>query len=222
MDRYPDNETYKNLYKRFYEGRSTQDLLELAYPIRGATVLDLCGGDGRLALKALQYGAKMAWLVDKEGAMASLSHSYLNLKVIISPVEEFLRMWQFGDREVQFDRVFCQQAVNYWLDAEYVSIISNLLMKNGIFVFNTFHNKPSEKPIAKEYEIDGLKFVEISWSVGDTVHHVQIREGMKSHTTEFQWLSPEYLIEMLGRYFNVEVEKDGNSSLYRCVKKQAD
>ena len=220
MDRYPDHGTYRNLYKKFYEGRSTQDLLELAYPVRDMAVLDLCGGDGRLALKALQYGAKSAVLVDEERAMTEGSNS--DIKVITSSVEEFLRMWQFGDRDVYFDRVFCQQAVNYWLNADYASIISKLLTRGGIFVFNTFHNKPSEKPIAKEYEINGLKFVEVSWLVGDIVHHVQIREGMGSHATKFMWLSPEYLMDMLSRYFDVQVKRDENSSIYRCVKKSAD
>ena len=217
MARYPDAETYRDLYKRFYEGRSTQDLLELAYPVRDMAVLDLCGGDGRLALKALQYGARSAVLVDEEKAMTEGSNP--SIKVITSSVEEFLRTWQFGDRDVYFDRVFCQQAVNYWLDEDYASIISKLLTRDGIFVFNTFHNKPSEKPITKEYEIDGLKFMEVSWLVGNVVRHVQIGEGMNSHTTKFMWLSPEYLMGMLSRYFDVEVKRDGNSSLYRCVKK---
>jgi hypothetical protein len=220
MNRYPDHETYRNLYKRFYNGRSTQDLLELAYPVRDAAVLDLCGGDGRIALKALQYGAKSAVLVDEERDMTEGSNP--NIKVINSSVEDFLGIWQWGDRDIYFDRVFCQQAVNYWLDAGCASIISKLLTREGIFVFNTFHNKPSEKPTTKEYEIDGKKFVEVSWLVGDIVHHVQIAEGIGSHTTEFMWLSPEYLMDMLSQYFDVEVKKDGNSSLYRCVKKPAD
>ena len=220
MDRYPDTETYRSLYQRFYEGRSTQDLLELGYPVRDKVILDLCGGDGRLALKALQYGAKSIILVDQEKDMTEASDP--NIKVIVSSVEEFLRTWQFGDRDVYFDRVFCQQAVNYWLDEDCTSIISKLLTENGIFVFNTFHNRPSEKPITKEYEINGLKFVEVSWLVGNIVHHVQIGEGMNSHTTKFGWLSPGYLMDMLSRYFDVAVKRDGNSSLYRCVKKSAD
>lgn len=220
MDRYPSADIYRKLYRRFYEGRSTQDLLELGYPVRDTAVLDLCGGDGRLSIKALQYRAKSVVLVDQEKDMTLGTHP--QIKVIISSVEEFLRIWQFGERDTYFDRVFCQQAVNYWLDESYASIINKLLTRDGVFVFNTFHNKPSEKPTAKAYEIDGLNFVEVSWLVDDIVHHVQVREGMKSHTTEFRWLSPEYLMEMLSRYFNVEVKKDGNSSLYRCVKKSAD
>ena len=220
MDRYPDAETYRNLYRRFYEGRSTQDLIELAYPIRDSVVLDLCGGDGRLSLSILRHGAKSVVLVDQEKDMVGKLDSHIALAD--SSVEEYLRIWEWGDRDTHFDRVFCQQAVNYWLDEYYASIISKLLTAGGMFIFNTFHNKPSEKPTIKEYEIDGNKFIEVSWLVGDVVRHVQIREGMHSHTTEFMWLSPEYLMDILGRYFDVGVKRDGHSSLYRCVKKEAD
>lgn len=217
MAKYPDHDTYQKLYRRFYEGRSTQDLLELAYPIRGMTVLDLCGGDGRLALKAKQYGAKSVLLVDQEQAMVGWVND--KIKVTISSVEEFLRRWQLGDRDIYFDRVFCQQAVNYWLDEDCAAIISKLLNKGGAFVFNTFHNKPSEKPTVKGYEIEGLHYVEVSWLVDDVVHHVQIREGLPSHATSFYWLSPDYLAFILKPYFEIEVKKEGATSLYRCLKK---
>lgn len=217
MDKYPSAETYRKLYQRFYEGRSVQDLIELAHPIEDKTVLDLCGGDGRLALKAVQCGAKAVILVDREKNMTVESP---DIKIFISSVQEFLndcKTWK-----CKFDRILCQQAVNYWLDHNTAKLVSEVLKQEGIFVFNTFYNKPSEKPTAKAYEIDGLNFVEISWLVGNMVHHVQIMEGMESHTTEFMWLSPEYLMDTLSEYFDVEVKRDRNSSLYRCIKKSAD
>lgn len=221
MDRYPNAETYRNLYQRFYQGRSTQDLLELGYPIRDKSILDLCGGGGRLSLKALQYGAKRVVLVDSEEAMVRTVSPAI--EVVVSGVEKFLNLtsWRSAEREIYYDRIFCQQAVNYWLDRSCAQIIHQLLSRDGMFIFNTFHNKPSEKPTVKEYEIEGKKFIEVSWLVNNIVHHVQIREGMPSHTTSFNWLSPEYLIEMLSEFFYVEVKKDRNTSLYRC-KKSAD
>src|SRR3989344_2166728 len=213
MNRYPDNETYKNLYARFYNGRTAQELLKLAYPIRGTTVLDLCGGEGRLGLKAVQGGARFVWLVDKEKSMVNVP-ILPRMDVIISRVEEFLGQWQCGDQDMHYDRVLCQQAVNYWLDASYAAIVAKLLNPGGIFVFNTFYKKPSEEPTVKKYGLGDKKFVEVSWLVRDTVHHVQIREGLPSHATSFQWLSPARLIEILTPHFEVDIKVEGNSSLY--------
>ncbi|MDO8496263.1 MAG: hypothetical protein Q7S43_03225 [bacterium] len=214
MAKYPDHDTYRKLYRRFYEGRSTQDLLELAYPIHGMTVLDLCGGDGRLALKAKQYGAKSALLVDEE---IDMTVERSEIPIFISSVEDFLRGFQ--GHKLLFDRILCQQAINYWLNYMTVQFVHGALNENGIFVFNTFHNKPSEKPTTRGYEIEGLHYVEVSWLVDDIVHHVQIREGLPSHTTSFYWLSPDYLAFILKPYFEIEVKKEGATSLYRCLKK---
>ena len=172
MNRYPDNETYKNLYARFYNGRTAQELLKLAYPIRGTTVLDLCGGEGRLGLKAVQGGARFVWLVDKEKSMVNVP-ILPRMDVIISSVEEFLGQWQCGDQDMHYDRVLCQQAVNYWLDASYAAIVAKLLNPGGIFVFNTFYKKPSEEPTVKKYGLGDKKFVEVS---ADYVGGCKVRE----------------------------------------------
>ncbi len=214
MAKYPDHDTYRKLYRRFYEGRSTQDLLELAYPIHGMTVLDLCGGDGRLALQAKQYGAKSVILVDEE---IDMTVERSEIPTFISSVEDFLRGFQ--GHKLLFDRILCQQAINYWLNYMTAQFVHRALNENGIFVFNTFHNKPSEKPTVKDYEIEGLHYVEVGWLVDDVVHHIQIREGLPSHATSFHWLSPDYLAFILKPYFEIEIKKEGATSLYRCLKK---
>lgn len=218
MNSYPDCETYKALYKRFFDGRRPEELIELAGDIKDKAVLDLCAGNGRLTLDAIVYGARMVLLVEKEEKMISPAvFQAKNIAVLVGDAEHYLK--KFATLNMFFDFVFCQQAVNYWLNETVAKPIADVLTKNGLFIFNTFNQKPSEKPTVKEYELNGKKFVETSWLVGEVVHHVQIREGMEPHTTSFQWLSPEYLEKILSPYFSIEVKNEGASSLYRCSRK---
>lgn len=216
-----DSKTYKELYKRFYDKRGPEELLDLAGSLKDKTILDLCAGDGRLSLEAIKRGANCIYVVEKERQMLSEAlwqNAYEPPNIIlplVEKVEELLTT--FGDIN-HMDAVFCQQAVNYWLNGDTAKLVADILKKNHFFIFNTFSQKPPEKPAVKEYELDGKKFVEVSWLVGETVHHIQIREGMTPHISKFKWLSPEYLDEILKPYFAIEVIRDGNTAIYRCSK----
>jgi len=73
----------------------------------------------------------------------------------------------------------------------------------------------------KEYKIDAVFFVEISYLVGDdTVHHVQIREGYPPHITEFKWLSEEYIKSCLTDFFDYKIIRKNKTDIYKCVKKK--
>ncbi len=218
MNNYPDHETYKALYKRFYDGREPGELIELAGSLENKIVLDLCAGDGRLSLEAAKRGAKKIIMVEKEQNMMSVAAwSCAKTETFYCSVQTWLTM--FANDAASFDHVFCQQGVNYWLNEINAKSVACVLKKDGLFVFNTFNKKPPEKPLVKEYELDGKKFAEASWLVSNTVHHVQIREGMPPHITSFQWLSPEYLEKILSLHFSIKVINDGASALYRCSRK---
>lgn len=218
MSAYPDRETYKALYKRFYDGRGPEELIALAGSLEGKIVLDLCAGDGRLSLEAAKRGARKIVMVEEEQNMMSVeAWRCVKTETFFYKAGVWLNM--FSTQNINFDYAFCQQGVNYWLNEITARLVAYMLKQNGLFIFNTFSQKPSEKPLVKEYELDGKKFVETSWLVGDMVHHVQIREGMAPHTTSFQWLSPEYLEKILSTHFSVEVKNDGPSALYRCSRK---
>ena len=63
---------------------------------------------------------------------------------------------------LKYDKVFCEQAVNYWLLHIDIEKFANIFNKDALFIFNTFINKPSEKPTIKQYTIDNVDFLEIS------------------------------------------------------------
>lgn len=218
MNEYPDHETYKKLYERFYEGRSVEDFFDLAGSMKDKKVLDLCGGDGRLSLEAVGRGAREAWLVEKERPMIS-NAAWASSRVVVCPQRLETALEYFLKAELRFDCALCRQAVNYWLNEETAKPLADVLVRGGIFVFNTFNRKPPTKPAVKEYELNGVRFVEASWLAGDIVHHVQIREGMPCHANSFKWLSPEYLENILTLSFLITLKKEGGTSLYRCVKK---
>jgi len=217
MMNFPDHETYRKLYARYYNGRDSEELLRLLKPIKGTNLLDLCGGDGRLTLNALKKGASRVVLVDAEYEMVPAPlHKNRKILVLIGTVMSALLNLHWGLR--LFDRAVCRQGVNYWLNADTLRMLASVLKPQAVFVFNTFNQKPPKEPRVLEYKMGGHSFAEVSWLIGDKVHHLQVRDGLKHHHTEFKWLSPEEIRKLLERYFEVEEIQDGKTSLYRCVK----
>jgi len=215
---YPDYKTYKKLYLRYYDGRDVAELLRLLEPLRGTRLLDLCAGEGQLTLKALEEGAREVVVVDAEPAMISpVLRQHQQVRVATMSVHDALNAMHA--RGESFERIACRQAVNYWLNEETARLSANILTPGGIFAFNTFNQKPSEKPRVLQYELEDHVFVEVSWLVGDTVHHLQVREGMMPHHTSFNWFPPELLREILEPYFVATEERHDKTSLYRCEKK---
>lgn len=217
MMKYPDHETYRALYARYHE-RGVADLLRLLEPLQDTSVIDLCGGDGRLTNKMLLSGVRSVLFVDAEPAMVPLTlRQHEQVQVMIKDVRSALAYAITHDDS--FDRIVCQQAVNYWLDGYTARLLACALKPGGLFVFNTFNQRPSAKPRVLQYELEGHSFTEVSWLVGATVHHLQVRDGMQPHHTAFLWLSPERLRSLLNPYFVVNEERNGKTSLYRCEKK---
>jgi len=215
---YPDHERYRALYLKYYEGRDIGELLSLLEPIADMRVLDLCGGDGRLVLEAITQGAKKGVLVDAQADMispAALAHSKVEVRAL--PVRDaLLEMKAHGER---YDRVVCRQAVNYWFNEETGSLLADVLAPGGRFAFNTFNQRPSEKPRVKEYAYAEHSFVEVAWMIGDVVYHIQVREGLPSHQTFFRWVPPEEFHRLLEPNFVVNEQQRGTTSLYSCERK---
>lgn len=216
--KYPDHTTYEALYARYLE-RGVDEILGALPKITGTSILDLCGGNGRLSRALLNRGAKRVKLVDAERNMVS-DHllQELNFRFICGDVHGILGHLYAYTREL-FDHVVCQQAINYWLDGAGAQAVSRVLHPGGVFVFNTFNEKPPETPHVKQYAHEGHSFVETAWCIGDVVHHVQVRDGMQPHYTTFSWISPDQYRKMLEPYFVVEEKRNGRSSLYSCYKK---
>jgi SAM-dependent methyltransferase len=189
----------------------------MAGDITGKIILDLCCGNGRLSRSVLKRNPRHLWAVDESNSMLNWDVPYEDsiFKKWTMNVEEFF----VSVPRIKFNVIFCQQAVNYWFDSKKVSLIKKLLAPNGLFIFNTFHNKPSEIPLVKTYRMGGRDYAETSWLVGDMVKHVQIAEGMDPHFTEFRWISPgEFRGSFKKHDFKVSVKKYGGTDIYVCKK----
>jgi 2-polyprenyl-3-methyl-5-hydroxy-6-metoxy-1,4-benzoquinol methylase len=219
INAYPDHKTYRALYLRYLLGRNEGDLLELVELKPGDRLLDLCCGEGQMTLQAVIRGAGEVVAVDAAPQMINreLWDQGSRVRVLTMSVRDALQQGVSG-REL-FDGVVCRQAVNYWLDEETAALTAAVLKSGGVFAFNTFNEKPSIAPRVREYNLQGHDFMEISWLVGLTVHHLQVRDGLKPHYTTFQWLSPERLNALLESYFLVFEKRHGKTSLYWCMKK---
>ena len=211
--KYPKYDVYEALYKRYFK-KGVQYLMDPITFNKNDKVLDLCGGNGRLT-KELKKQVENVTYLDQEKDMIPEDLEKLGIKVLNQSVQSFI------DHPNQtYDKVFCEQAINYWLLEVDPKKLSQIFRPNGVFVFNTFSKKPSTKPMIKEYVIDGVTYLEIAYLVGNKVEHIQVREGYAPHITTFDWISRDTYEKLLGPYFDIQVQDDGKSALYILRRKK--
>jgi len=215
-------EQYKILYARYLDPKRTNKLLDLAGSLEGKNVIDLCGGGGRLSRKALKRGAEEVTLIDASATMTEHLNQW-DISVFLNTIGQGLRLLPNEDTAA----AFCQQGINYWFDRNTIELLSLKMKPGGVFIFNTFNNKPRSEPDVRRYTISGKTYVEIFWTqrIGDNdgfptkVHHVQCVQGLPPHYNTFKWVSPTDFKRILKTCFNkVEVFIEGKTSTYRCTK----
>ena len=148
--KYPHYSIYEKLYKRFFS-KGVQYFIDEADLKTEDKVLDICGGNARLT-RVLKSVCDSVSYLDKEKDMIPADLEELGVKVYNSSVEDFV-----NNLHGKYTKVFCEQAINYWLLNINIEKFSNIFEKDGRFIFNTFSNKPSIKPMVKEYEIEITK-----------------------------------------------------------------
>lgn len=207
--KYPKYDLYENLYKRYFK-RDVQELIDLSNIKNDDKVLDICGGGGRLTRKLLEFSKKVSY-IDQEIDMIPEDLITLGVIVYNKSIENFVK-----ENKEKYNKVFCQQAINYWLLNIDIELFSNIFEKDGIFIFNTFANKPTKEPMIKQYKIDDINYLEISYLIDNKVHHIQIREGYEPHYTVFDWIDEDTYRNILSPYFDIKIIKDNNTLIYVC------
>jgi len=221
MSDYPSYEIYNKLYARYVYKRPVSELVDIAGDLNNNIVIDLCGGQGRLACYVAENFKADVTLVDQSIDMLPNEDDLpYGIKRVKSDIESFIT----NSVEKTFDVVFCRQAINYWFRNQAIEWLSKRMKKGGKFIFNTFMYKPSEKPMVKEYEYTSPQgtwnYAETSWIIGETVHHIQVCEGMEPHHTSFKFLDMHKTTETLkGTGFEVKIHPDKKTIIYECTKK---
>ena len=210
--KYPKYDVYEKLYKRYFK-KGVNYLIDEGDIKEDDKVLDLCGGNGRLTKELRKKSSNVTYL-DQEKDMIPDELNSLGINVINKSVQEFL-----DSKDDKYDKVFCEQAINYWLLSIDVEKFSKIFNKDALFIFNTFSKKPSSKPTIKEYIIDDISYIEVSYLVASEVYHVQIREGFEPHFTIFDWISEDEYKNILSPFFDIKIIDDGRSALYICKRK---
>lgn len=210
--KYPHYSIYENLYKRFFN-KGVQYFIDEADIQVDDKILDICGGNGRLTKDLKRHCENVSYL-DQEKDMIPEDLKSLGIKVYNNSIENFVET-----TNEKYSKVFCEQAINYWLLNIDIEKFSNIFEKDGCFIFNTFSCKPQIKPMVKEYEMENKKFLEISYLVNEKVYHIQICEGYEPHFTTFDWISEETYLKLLSPYFNIQIKDNGKSALYICKRK---
>lgn len=210
--KYPKYEDYEKMYRRYFD-KGIDYLISVADLKKSDKVLDLCGGNGRLTKEIKKYSNDVSY-VDQEKDMIPDTLEMDGIKVYNYSIQDFVNI-----NKDKYDKVFCQQAVNYWLLSVDVKKFSEMFKKDGLFVFNTFSKKPSNKPMIKEYVIDDVSYLEVSYLVGREVNHIQVREGFPPHFTKFDWISEDEYRDILTPYFDIEIDDNDTSAVYVCRRK---
>ncbi len=207
--KYPKYYVYENLYKRYFK-RDVNELINLANISKSDKILDVCGGNGRLSRELIKLSNDVSYL-DQEMDMIPKDLSTLGIEIYNMSIKEFI-----NKSKIKYNKVFCQQAINYWLLNIDIKLFSNIFEKNGIFIFNTFQNKPSKEPMIKQYIIDDVNYLEVSYLIDNKVHHIQIRENYEPHYTVFDWIDEETYKIILSPYFEIETFKENSTIIYKC------
>lgn len=210
--KYPKYKDYEKMYKRYFD-KGVDYLINTTEINKNDKVLDLCGGNGRLTRRLKDLCDDVSY-VDQEKDMIPDTLTDDGIKVYNYSIQDFVNI-----NNVKYDKVFCQQAVNYWLLSIDVEKFSNIFKNGGLFIFNTFSKKPSTKATIKEYVIDDVNYLEISYLISKEVNHIQIREGFEPHFTKFDWISEDEYKKILSPYFDIEIDDNGTSAIYVCRRK---
>lgn len=210
--KYPKYEIYEKIYKRYFL-KGVNYFIKEANITQADKVLDICGGNGRLTKELIKISNNVSY-VDKEKDMIPKELEELGIKVYNDSIENFV-----NKTNEKYTKVFCEQAINYWLLKIDINKFSTLFEKDGLFIFNTFSNKPSTKPMIKEYILDDVRYLEISYLIDNKVNHIQVCEGYEPHFTIFDWISKEQYLKLLSPYFDIEIKENEKSSLYICKRK---
>lgn len=210
--KYPKYYIYEKLYRRYFL-KGVDYFIKEANLTSHDKVLDICGGNGRLTKELIKFSDNVSYL-DNEKDMIPLDLENLDIKVYNDSIENFI-----DTTNEKYTKVFCEQAINYWLLNIDIKKFSSLFEKDGLFIFNTFSNKPSNKPMIKEYTLDDKSYLEISYLTDNKVQHIQVCEGYEPHFTVFDWISKAQYEKLLSPYFDIEIKDDGKSSLYICKRR---
>ena len=211
---YPTYQVYEKIYSRFLL-KGPEIFFSKQSP-KGLVVTDLCSGGGIVTRYALSHGAIHVNMVENEEKMMPKDLVENNRTTWFGRDVEYFLKEMDTDRA---DIITCRQGVNYWLKHVDTKNIAKKLVKGGMFVFNTFGNKPPERPKVREYFHGGRAYCEVSYCVGDVVHHIQAVDGFEPHVTSFDWLSDEFIREKLNSHFDCEVSVDKASSMWYCIAK---
>lgn len=213
---YPDYNTYTKLYGRYLK-KGPERFFAKMDP-KGKRIIDLCAGGGQLSQYALDHGALFTQMVDLQPRMLNPDFKSPDGRAgtMTIAIEAFLSTYYLNF--IPYDMMVCRQGVNYWFKNVSGEDIAKTLVKGGMFVFNTFGNKPSETPTVREYYHEGVAYKEVSYLIGDKIHHIQTATGIPPHFTVFDWISHDEYTQKLAPYFITEEHVDGPSSMWYCWK----
>ena len=122
--KYPEYRVYEKLYKRFFS-KGVQYFIDAANLTAEDKVLDICGGNGRLTKELIKVCTDVSYL-DREKDMIPNDLQEKGITVYNDTVENWV-----NNTSQKYTKVFCEQAVNYWLTTVDMEKFSNIFEKSA-------------------------------------------------------------------------------------------
>ncbi len=126
--KYPKYYIYEKLYRRYFL-KGVDYFIKEAEVTTTDKVLDICGGNGRITKKLAKFSNNVSYL-DRERDMIPEDLEQLGIKIYNDSIENFV-----NNANEKYTKVFCEQAINYWLLNIDIKKFSNIFEKGRIIHF---------------------------------------------------------------------------------------
>jgi len=203
---------YKLLYKKHLKEEKKKKFLSFIGEVKDKRIVEILRG--KLVNSFVEGEAKRVDLICEEEA-AYLDDISDKVGITSIGVEKGLRSFP----PYSFDYAVCLGTINFWFTDKHIEIVHDLLDRNGEFIFDSIDFKPSLVPLVEIYQLEDKSYLEAKWLAGETIYHIQVCEGMPPNIDTYPWISSEGFLEVLNKYFKVEIYKDESGKIYKCMKK---
>jgi len=188
------------------------DLLDWSGWRPNQTLLDLCGGTGTIAKKAITLGAEHPVHLFDLNPRCHNTHGVIQTKGDANHVGHYYE-------PKQFDVVVCRQAIAYLDPNTFFGSVAKTIKPGGQLVFNTFWAPP---PVVgfKSMVFDSAMFAEAHIRLFGRITHLQARIEFppKVDVSLFRYHPPACMWMQMSQYFEMNAKYKGKSVYIRGLR----
>lgn len=224
MNRSMTYERYSHLYAKYLASSTFQNIMDKQIEKLSERNMhfDICCGTGDLISHTWEMFSNHLVMDQKlyiDPEVLEKNCESLQMDLFEMPINPGMKQIS-KQYPLKADLITCKQAINYW--AMYDSLfpyIAEMLAPGGIFMLNTFAKCPEQGVTHREYIFNGVHYLEVAFTVDDTIHHWQ-HTACDDDITTFFFFEEAYFREVLTKagFKHIKKIQDDNSVYYICSK----